>query len=352
MGWGRKLAAAVLVWGALSVALSGAFSGPALAAGAVTVAGNQFLRDGEPWIAEGVTLVGLVSPDGQLGGKRNYAAARAGFGPGMLDEVRRFGADLVRFPVSQAGLDPRSPIHDPAYRDRVLMGIALARGAGFSVIVDMQWQGGSGLLDPTGLPSAATRRAWRAIAPALADDPGVMLEIFNEPKIGHVSRKDWQTWKAGMQPLIDLLRKQGSKNVLLVGGVQYSRSFENAPELEDPLGQLGYAVHPFLGEYNQTRADWQKKFGDFAETHPVMATSFNAHAGGLYCRPELPEQAAALLAYLREKRIGLVAWALDMPSLRNPDGSYTSLDGLVCGERRDGGRGGAGELIHDYFVAD
>ena len=155
-----------------------------------------------------------------------------------------------------------------------------------------------------------------------------------------------------MQPLIDLLRRQGSKNVLLVGGVQYSRSFENAPPLEDPLGQLGYALHPFLGEYNQTQADWQRKFGTFAETHPVMATAFNAHAGGIYCRPELPEQAAALLAYLREKQIGLVAWALDMPSLRNPDGSYTTLDELVCGERREGGRGGAGELIHEYFMAD
>ena len=232
------------------------------------------------------------------------------------------------------------------------MGIALARGAGFNVIVSMQWQGPSGQLDPTGLPSVTTRRAWRAIAPALADDPGIMLEIFNEPAIGHAGPKDWQKWKAGMQPLIDLLRKQGSKNVLLVGGVQYSRSFENAPALEDPLGQLGFAVHPFLGEYNQTRADWQRKFGDFAKSHPVMATAFNAQAGGNYCRSELPIQTSALLAYLHEKRIGLVAWALDMPNLRNPDGSYTSLDHLVCGERRDGGQGGAGELIHEYFITN
>ncbi len=270
----------------------------------------------------------------------------------MLDEVRQFGADLVRFPVSQGGLDPQSPIYDPEYRDQVLMGIALTRGAGFNVIVDMQWQGGTGLLDPTGLPSASTQRAWRAIAPALADDPGIMLEIFNEPAIGHANPKDWRKWQATMQPLIDLLRKQGSKNVLLVGGVQYSRSFESAPALQDPLGQLGYAVHPFLGQYNQTQADWQKKFGDFAETHPVMATSFNAQAGGGYCRPELPEQAAALIDYLHEKRIGLVAWALDMPSLREADGSYTTLDHLVCGERRDGGTGGAGEMIHEYFMAN
>ena len=35
------------------------------------------------------------------------------------------------------------------------------------------------------------------------------------------------------------------------------------------------------------------------ETHPVMASAFNAQAGGGYCRPELPEQTADLLEYLR-----------------------------------------------------
>jgi hypothetical protein len=317
----------------------------------VTVEGNRFLRDGRPWVAEGVTLVGLVSPEGLVDSKPTFAAARAAFGPGMLDEVRRFGADLVRFQVSQIGLDPKSKDYDPAYRDEVLDAVALARAEGFNVIVSMQWQGPSGRRDPTGLPSATTRRAWREIAPAVGEDRGILLEIFNEPKIGNNTPAHWARWQEGMQPLIDTLRRAGSRNVLLVGGVKYSHSFDGAPELHDPLGQLGYTVHPFLTKNNQTEKQWQRKFGDWAETHPVMATAFNAHAGGKYCRPELEAQTEALLAYLREKEIGLVAWALDMPNLRNPDGSYTTLDDLVCGERRDGGRGGAGQLIHEYFLA-
>jgi hypothetical protein len=140
--------------------------------------------------------------------------------------------------------------------------------------------------------------------------------------------------------------------VLLAPGTQYSRSLDGAPPLDDPLGQIGYAVHPYLGKHNQTRAQWDKKWGDYARTHPVMATEFNAHSGGNYCRPELASQAAAILAYMREKGIGVVAWALDMPNLRTPDGSYTTLDVLVCGERRDGGKGGAGQMIHEYFLAN
>ncbi|HVH02022.1 MAG TPA: cellulase family glycosylhydrolase [Amaricoccus sp.] len=335
---------------AVALALAGT-AGAGRASGDVSVEGNRFLRDGRPWVAEGVTLVGLVSPERRVRDKPTYAAARAAFGDDMLAEVRRFGADTVRFQVSQAGLDPRSPIHDPDYRQEVLDGIALTRAAGFNVIISMQWQGVSGKRDPTGLPSATTRRAWREIAPAFAEDRGILLEVFNEPAIRHSTPRDWGKWAEGVQPLIDTLRAAGSKNVLLLGGVQFSRSFYGAPELTDPLGQLGYAVHPFLDRHNLTREQWEKRFGDWAETHPVMATAFNANAGGNYCRPEMAGQAEALLDYLAEERIGLVAWALDMPNLREADGSYTTLDDLVCGKRREGGRGGAGQMIHEHFLA-
>ena len=341
-GW--LSAAAAALWLATSPAL-------ASPGGDVSVEGNRFNRDGVPWVAEGVTLVGLVSPEGQLGNKPTYAAARAAFGPSMLEEVKRFGADLVRFQVSQAGLDPTSPIHDPAYRDEVLAAVALARSAGLNVIVSMQWQGPAGYPDPTGLPSGRTKRAWRAIIPALADDRGILLEVFNEPRIRGESRKQWAKWAELTQPLIDLLRRQGSENVLLVGGVMYAHSFDGVPELYDPLGQIGYTVHPFLTEDNQSEAQWERKFGALSATRPVMATAFNAYASAGHCRAEFPIQTEALLAYLREKRIGLVAWALDMPNLREPDGSYSTFDGLICADRRDGGKGGAGQMIHEYFLA-
>ena len=91
---------------------------PAPPPASVTVEGNRFYRDGAPWVAEGVTLVGLVAPRVGSHDKPTYAAARAAFGPDMLAEVRRFGADLVRFQVSQAGLDPKSKSHDPATATR------------------------------------------------------------------------------------------------------------------------------------------------------------------------------------------------------------------------------------------
>ena len=87
--------------------------------GGVSVEGNRFYRDGAPWVAEGVTLVARALARGSGAGP-TYAAARAAFGPGMLGEVERYGADLVRFQVSQAGARPEIEGLRPGYRDDVL----------------------------------------------------------------------------------------------------------------------------------------------------------------------------------------------------------------------------------------
>lgn len=336
----------------LALCLAMAAATPGRAAGEVAIEGNRFYRDGAPWVAEGVTLVGLVAPEGRVGRNRpNFAAARAAFGPGTLEAIRDYGADTIRYQVSQAGLDPKSTIHDPAYRDEVLAAIRAAREAGFTVIVSMQWQGPSGKKDPVGVPSDTTRRAWRAILPAIAEDRGILLEVFNEPAIRGDGPADWKRWTATTQPLVDMLRRTGSQNVLLVGGVLFAHSFEGAPELADPRGQLGYAIHPFLYRKNLTEASWDARFGSFAATHPVMATAFNAHGGSNYCGPDLAARTAALLEYLRARRIGLVVWAFDLPWVREGDGRYARFDDLVCAAARDGGRGGAGQMIHEYFLA-
>ena len=113
---------------AITLCLAAA-AGPGRAAGDVSVDGNRFLRDGRPWVAEGVTLVALLTPEARREKKPTYAAARAAFGPGTFEAVRRFGADLVRYQVSQYALDPESKAYDPAYRDDVLAGIAATRAA-------------------------------------------------------------------------------------------------------------------------------------------------------------------------------------------------------------------------------
>lgn len=320
------------------------------AADAVTVDGNRFLRGGVPWIAEGVTLVGMVAPDSEITERAAYSAARKRFGPDMLQAVRDYGADTVRYQVSQGGLDPQSPIYDPAYRDQVLGAIALTRKMGFNVIVSMQWQGPSGTRDSDGMPDDTTRRAWAAIIGHIGGDRGILLELFNEPHLRDRTPENWAIWQADTQSLIDLVRAAGSQNVLLAGGLRSAHFLGGAPALHDPAGQLGYAVHPFLTAINTSRKSWDENFGDFSRDHPVMATAFNAATYNRPCRETFPQETDRLLGYLRRHQIGLVIWAFDLPAVRRQNGDLSNYDDFSC-EKGAGTGGGAGEAVHEYFLA-
>lgn len=324
-------------------------AGAALAApDDVTVEGARFLRGGQPWVAEGVTLIGLVAPEQEIAARAAYNSARQRFGPDMLAAVGDYGADLVRYQVSQGGLDPQSSIYDPAYRGEVLDAIALTRQSGFNVIVSMQWQGPSGTTDSDGMPDDSTNRAWEAILPAIGQDRGILLELFNEPHLKEKTPENWEAWRQDFQGLIDTVRAAGAQNVLLVDGLRSAHYLGGAPELTDPAGQLGYAVHPFLVRINRTRADWDANFGDFSETHPVMATAFNANSNDRACHASLPEETAQLLRYLHRHEIGLVIWAFDLPVVRKADGRLANFDGFSC---ENGTQNGAGAAVHEYFLA-
>lgn len=318
----------------------------ALARGEVIISGKDFLRDGTPWVAEGVTLVGLVAPEGKL--RPAYAKAKSLFGPDLLDQIRDYGADVIRFHVSQAGLDPQSPIHDGAYKEQVIKTVRLVRSEGFSVILCMQWQGPAGSSAEENMPSDATRRAWSEMAGAFAADKGVLFELFNEPGLKQNTGENWRIWQSGMQSLVDEVRGQGAKNVLLLDGLRGAKYLNDAPSISDPLRQTGYAVHPFLMKFNRTPKQWERNWGAFARSNPVMATAFNALSDRpAQCSPDSPERTTELFRYLRELRIGLVIWAFDLPAVRN-GGDLTSFKGYSCGP---GTRFGAGEAVRDYFHA-
>ena len=138
-------------------------AGAALAgSGAVSVEGNRFLRDGTPWVAEGVTLVGLVAPERLLTKKAITRRRREDLGSGTIDDVRAYGADLVRYQVSQVGSIRSRNATIPPITTRWWRRSRPTRQAGFNVIVSMQWQGvaGDARAGPD-MPTGATRRAWR-----------------------------------------------------------------------------------------------------------------------------------------------------------------------------------------------
>lgn len=321
----------------------------AAAQGDISVQGATLLRDDRPWIAKGVTLVGLVAPTAATRAVL-YAQARNQFGAEELQSIKRFGADLIRFQVSQGGSDPQSSIYSEDYIKEVKAAVAMARDQGFTVIVSLQAQSPSGL-DEMGMPNKKAQRAWQSLAPLFATDRGVMLELFNEPSPNGpdaVEAHNWDSWRAAMQSLVDEVRSLGAKNVLLADGLYWAQMLDGAPLLEDPASELAYAIHPYYSERMRSRSDWNKMFGYFSQRHAVMATEWNAVSFRRNCNRDTPKFAADMLSYLKEQKIGLVVWSYDFPGALFTDlnGPLTNFDGFRCGA---GSKYGAGEMIAHYF---
>ncbi len=308
----------------------------------ISVDGATLLRNQRPWVAKGVNIIGRLTPASKVGGK--FKEAREQFGAAELQDIKRFGADTIRFQVSQGGSNPQSSIYSPDYVREVSEAVQLARQAGFNVIVSLQAEPPSGL-NESGMPNEKAQQAWRQLAPLFAKDRGVMLELFNEPSPkgpDAAQTHDWSTWAAAMQPLVKEVRDLGATNVLILDGLLWARSLEGAPELADPLHQLAYAIHPYRVWRLQDKHAWDENFGDLAARRPVLATEWNALSSWKTCKEDTPQYAETMLKYLRSKHIGLVLWAYDFPGavIQKSGGDPTTFEGFHCGPDTDFGPGG------------
>jgi hypothetical protein len=299
----------------------------------VFIRGVEFILGHTPWRAKGATVNAFVRPQ-NLPRSELIQEMRKAWGEAELATAKAdFGIDTVRFQVSQPAIDPEGEIYDSDYVKDVEKAVRTARCRGFVVILSPTAQSNSGLENQPTLPTEATVRVWQSLAPRFRDDKGVMFEIFNEPHfVTQVEyKKRWSDWLASYQGVIDAIRKTGSKNVVLIDALWYARDLSGPMMPRDPIGQLGYAVHPYLVEGFDSIDVWHRSFGNRARISPLIATEWNG--GDDFCVDGMPEKEALLLQYLNllgRHGIGLIAWSLDHPeTLYHADGhsltSYTDF---------------------------
>lgn len=324
--------------------------------------GNQLLHNGVPWVPHGVQIVGIVAPDNALSDK--YVPAHAHFGEAELQAAVAAHADLVRFQVSEFGLDPLNLLYSPAYVQEVQSAVALAHGLGLQVIVSLQAEPPAGEPTRCPLPDQGAARVWSELASMFGQDSDVMFELYNEPAVP-ASVSGWQAWlnggvvasstgpceAVGMQALIDEIRSAGAGNVIVVPGLAGEQSLAGMPVLTDPAypssPQLAYGVHyPAL---TRPSTSWDRAFGNVSARVPVLITEWDANAT-TNCLADAPERASLLLDYLNSKGIGIVGFAFDLPGTIIADWSYTptTYSGFQCGDPD----GGPGQLLLGDFSAE
>jgi hypothetical protein len=135
-------------------------------------------------------------------------------------------------------------------------------------------------------------RFWQDAAKRYANHPAVFFGLLNEP-----CRISWETWRnggevrqetkskdgiidentvtyttfqsPGLQACLDLVRNTGAKNICVIGGLDWAYDLTgilNGYAINDPTGHgVVYDTHVY-----PWKTDWQGKFLDIAEKHPVL----------------------------------------------------------------------------------
>lgn len=266
---------------------------------AIGVDGTSMTLNGAPWLPRGVQISGFESTLAFACDPSNHfyqtCIAQENYRLAELNAARQFGADTLRFQVSQPSLDSQSPLYDKSYVQATLSAIALARSQGFAVVIMIQDEPISGEppQNETPLPNAETVRDWDMLAGAFAHDRGVMFELFNEPMLD-AGAGNWTLWANGgevvwgppgvnprqivavsMQPLINRLRSNGSENVIVLDGLEVAHTLDGVPPIEDRLHRVVYAVHPYFDGMDKEWL-WDTEFGNASQTPPVFADEWSA----------------------------------------------------------------------------
>jgi hypothetical protein len=142
------------------------------------------------------------------------------------------------------------------------------------------------------MPDENSVTFWKDVAEAYQNHPAVLFNLYNEPHNvgwdiwlngGQVTEKATRktpirTYKAvGMQTLLDAVRGTGARNVVIIGGLDWSYDFKgilDGRELSDPDGSgVVYDNHayPIKGD---TVERWTAKMETAAKKLPLIVGEF------------------------------------------------------------------------------
>jgi hypothetical protein len=189
----------------------------------------------------------------------------------QADAGRGWHSRIVRLQVTCA------KVSDPAqsFADIIDPYVQQAIAKGLYIIVDLHFVSnyGSG-----GIPQVFVMNFWKYVAPRYANTPNVLFEVYNEP----INPDVWTTWKSYIQPVIDTIRAVAPRNIILVGGPQWSTRVNSAAANPMTGANLVYVYHIYPNQGAATTANLNTKFGTSAQTIPVMLTEFGWNDNSSY----------------------------------------------------------------------
>jgi endoglucanase len=134
------------------------------------------------------------------------------------------------------------------------------------------------------------------------DAPNVLFDVWNEPA-GGISAHSWQQ---SATEVVQVIRAQGAKQPIIVGGIEYSRDLSWV--LGNPIrdDNIVYAAHIYPAH---SRSQWDRWFGQVSKVYPVLATEWgfmdeNRAEGPSHLAGDQAGYGEPFLEYLDERGIG------------------------------------------------
>lgn len=276
----------------------------------ITVSGNSFVD------ATGKEIIfrGYSSSDPDKLESQGY------WNKGYFEEMKDWGANLVRFPVHPTAWSKRGK---EAYLKLLDDGIQWAGDLGMYVIID--WHSIGNLRtemyqhEMYNTTKKQTFDFWRTMGAKYGKNTTVAFyELYNEPTTfkNTLGTLTWEDWKALNMEMITIVRANGGEGIPLVAGFNWA--YDLTPVKESPLEVEGiaYVSHPYPQKKPKPWEDqWTKDWGFVKEKYPLILTEIG------FSGPEDPgahipvisdeSYGDAITNYSDERNISYVVWVFD-----------------------------------------
>ena len=300
-------------------------------------------------------------------------------GPGDADSIavmKTWNINAVRVPLNETcwlginGVLPESSGEN--YRTAIREYVGLIRAEGLIAILDLHWAAPAEFQARRLQPMPNRDHSpdfWRSVAETFKDDEHVVFEPYNEPfpYSNADSNPAWDCWlngcevdlavragetsvpymAAGVQELVNAIRETGARNLVLLGGVQYSHALTQWRERRpnDPVGNLAAAWHVYNTNQCQDVDCWNDVPKEVAQTIPIVATEVGQNDCG--AEPFV----GPLLEFIDENADGYLAWSWSAYGECRPTGSMPRANpwSLVTDYETGTPNGGYAETFYGHL---
>lgn len=179
----------------------------------------------------------------------------------LADSTRGWYSSIVRIPVCGINQTPATAYNfiNPLVQQAINLGLY--------VIIDFHnvTNYGSG-----GTSQTTVMNFWKYFAPKYANSSNVLFEVYNEP----INPADWSQWKSFIQPVVNSIRAVAPKNIILMGSPQWSTYCNYAASSPISAQNIVYVFHIYPNQGTPTKSFLDSKFGNAANSIPIMITEF------------------------------------------------------------------------------